>query len=75
MTVEIAAKSAAAMNQSLLASKQIIRSNTPEMSERRREMLCTLIDDMFQLGFTAGVEYLGKEVLAASSISGGAKNG
>lgn len=69
MNVALAAESSAATNDTLLASKQIIRNSTLEMSEHRRDLICKLLDDLYQLGFTAGVEYMGKEVLTASRIS------
>lgn len=61
--IEIAATTAATTCRSLLASKNVIRKHSEGLSPGRVEMLCDLVDQMFHLGFTNGVEYMGKHIL------------
>lgn len=61
--VEVAAEAAAGSDERLITSKAVIRAHSEGLSTRRVEMLCELVDQMYRLGFTAGVSYLGHEVV------------
>lgn len=61
--VEIHSLAAAATSVALLESKNAVRSYSEGLSPERRELICKLMDDLFRLGFTEGVKYLGNQLL------------
>lgn len=55
MSLALKAESAATCNETVLAAKAVIRGRS-DLSEKAKELLCTILHDIYCLGYSQGMQ-------------------